>query len=417
MAEGYLPRIVDSEISDGLASGGAVVIRGARAVGKTESARQVARSELRLDSADPRAILAREQPATALDGATPRLLDEWQLVPELWNEVRRAVDDRRRTGQFILSGSATPADDVRRHSGAGRFHQISMRTMSLTESGESTAAVSLLHLLHGGSPGTVESTADFHAVVQRIVTGGWPGWLEIGEAAARSRALSYVADISEHDFPQVAGNRRDPRRLMTHLRAVAALSAQPASYAAIARRVLDGGTTAQSENTIPLWHEFAERLFLIEDQPAWSPKLRSRSTAVQTPKRHLVDPSLAAALLGASTNRLLVEPETLGFLFESQVVHDLRVYAQHRGCRGVFHYRDTKGRDEIDAVVEGDDGAWLAMEVKLGMSAVDDAADNLRRICAKIARPPTAMIVVIPSGVAHVRPDGVHVVPITVLGP
>lgn len=253
-------------------------------------------------------------------------------------------------------------------------------------------------------------------MVRRIVTGGWPGWRGVGAAAARSRALSYLDDIAQHDFPEVAGRRRDPRRLTAHLRAVSALTAQPAAYAAIARRIADDGAAAPGENTTPQMHEFAERLFLIEDQPAWSPKLRSQSTAIQTPKRHLVDPSLAAALLGAGSARLLLEPETLGFLFESQVVHDLRVYAQHAGARGVSHYRDTKGRDEIDAVVEGENGDWLAAEVKLGRSAVDGAAANLRRICAKMARPPAAMIIVIPTGIAHRRSDGVCVVPLTVLG-
>lgn len=413
----YLPRIVDSEIADGLASSGALVVRGARAVGKTESARRVARSELRLDSGDPRAMLARQQPKSALDGATPRLLDEWQLVPELWNEVRRAVDDRRLPGQFILSGSATPQEDARRHSGAGRFQQLMMRTMSFAESGESSGAVSLGRLLRGECAETAQSDADFRAVIRRLVVGGWPGWLGADEATARNRTQSYVEDISHHEFPQVAGSRRDPRRLTTHLRAVSALSAQPAGYAAIARRMQEEGNVSPSEATVPTLHELAERLFLVEDQPAWSPKLRSRSTAAQTPKRHLVDPSLAATLLGAGVSRLLIEPETLGFLFESQVIHDLRIYAQHANARGVFHYRDSKGRDEIDAVVEGEDGGWLAVEVKLGLPAVDAAAANLRRVCAKIVRPPVAMIVVIPTGVAHLRDDGVHVVPLTVLGP
>lgn len=412
----YIPRVVDADIEQALASAGAVVLKGTRAVGKTESARRVVASELRLDSADPLAMLAREQPQAALPGKPPRLLDEWQLVPMLWNEVRHAVDDRRESGQFILSGSAMPEDDQIRHSGAGRFSEIMMRTMSFAETGHSTSGVSLGKLLAGGELEVTSSETSFESVVQRIVTGGWPGWFTLDESAAFARATAYVEGIALHDFAQVAGQRRNPRRFIDYLRAVAALSAQPATYAALTRRVQQSSNVSLGSATLPQLHELAERMFLVEDQPAWSPKLRSRSTAVQTPKRHLADPSLAAALLGARTARLLLEPETLGFIFESQVVHDLRVYGQANGARGVFHFRDTKGRDEIDVVVEGSDGSWLAIEVKLGAGAVDAAAENLLRITPKFERPPVACVVVTPSGVAHRRSDGVLVVPLTVLG-
>lgn len=413
----YLPRVVDAEIREGIETAGALVLRGARAVGKTESARQVAASELRLDSADPRAALAREQPQSALNGEVPRLLDEWQLVPTLWNEVRHAVDDRRRNGQFVLSGSAVPEEDARRHSGAGRFRQVAMRTMTLFETGESTGKVSLSALLSGDLPDVEESEAGFEDIVQRIVTGGWPGWFRASEPAARGRATDYLDDIAEHDFVQIAGARRDPRRLSAYLRSLAALIAQPAPAATVTRRMREESNTPVGESAAPQLHALAERLFLVEDQPAWSPKLRSRTAAVQTPKRHLADPSLAAALLTAGTDRLLTEPETLGFLFESQVVHDLRVYAQAARVRGVFHYRDVKGRDEIDAVVEAADGSWIAVEVKLGLGAIEGAASNLTRVAAKISRAPVARVMVVPSGIAHRRSDGVLVVPLSVLGP
>lgn len=412
----YLNRTVDAELRTALETTGAIVVQGARAVGKTETARQFARSELRLDSADARAVLAREQPITALEGNTPRLLDEWQLVPALWNEVRRAVDDRRSPGQFILSGSAVPDDDAIRHSGAGRFQRLMMRTLSLQESGESTAEVSLAQLLAGRDPALAESDVDFAQLVSRLVVGGWPGWLGASEASAGARARAYLDDLAEHDFVHVAGTRRDPRRFLSYARGLAGLIAQPASYAAIARRS-EQASAELAPAAISELHDLAARVFLIEDQPAWSPKLRSRQALVQTPKRHLVDVSLAAALLGATSDRLLAEPETLGFLFESQVVHDLRVYAQAIGARGVFHLRDTKGRDEIDAVVEGADGSWLGVEAKLGLGSVDTAAATLRRVAAKVERPPAGLVVVIPVGVAHRRADGVCVVPLTVLGP
>ena len=223
--------------------------------------------------------------------------------------------------------------------------------MTFAETGESHGEISLKGLLAGEVPQITESSIDFETTVRRIVTGGWPGWVEAAESTARSRLLGYIEDISDHDFVQVAGTRRDPRRFTAYLRAIAALVAQPAAYAPISRRIDEATTTSVTPSTVPLLHELAERLFLVEDQPAWAPKLRSRTTVLQTPKRHLADPSLAAALLGAGADRLLLEPETLGRLFEAQVVHDLRVYAQAANARGVFHYRDSKGRDEIDAVV------------------------------------------------------------------
>lgn len=413
----YIPRIVDAELQEALANSGALVLRGPRAVGKTESARRYAASELRLDGSDPLAVIARQQPALALEGAVPRLLDEWQLAPALWNEVRHEVDRRRIPGQFILSGSAMPTDSELMHSGAGRFRQVRMRTMTLVETGESTGKVSLKGILAGDEDVVTASSTGLGEVVRRIVTGGWPGWIGSSETIAKDRAMSYIDDISTHDFVQVAGTRRDPRRFTAYLSAIAALTAQPSPLQAAGRRIRDELNVSVGEKMLPELHDLAERLFLIEDQPAWSPQLRSRSTAMQTPKRHLADPSLAAALLGAGSERLLLEPETLGFLFESQVVHDLRVYAQSIGARGIFHYRDTKGRDEIDAIVEVEDGSWLACEVKLGLSAVDAAAENLLRVTQKMKRPPVARLVIVPHGVAHRRADGVHVVPLTTLGP
>ena len=417
LMEHYAPRVVDTELETAVATAGAVVVRGARAIGKTESARRLAASELRLDAGDARAVLAREQPSTALDGETPRLLDKWQLAPGLWNEVRRAVDARRQPGQFILTGSAKLDEDPLRHSGAGRFRQVQMRTMSFAETGHSTGSVSLDSLFDDEPVPVAESEISLADVVARIVVGGWPGWFDRGEGTARALVQSYAEDVSEYDFPFVGGRRRDPRRFMAFLRATAGLSAQPATFAAITRRMQEQADAPVGSAAVPELHDFASRLYLVEDQPAWSPGLRSRHALLQTPTRHLVDPSLAAALMGAGSERLLVEPETLGYLFESQVVHDLRVYAQAGAARGVFHYRDSKGRDEMDAVVEKDDGRWLAVEVKVGQGSVEAAAQNLLRVTAKVKRPPSATVVIVPVGVAHRRSDGVIVVPLTVLGP
>jgi predicted AAA+ superfamily ATPase len=288
--------------------------------------------------------------------------------------------------------------------------------MTLAESGHSTGAVTLADLL-AGTMGLQESSVSFEQVASRLVTGGWPGWIRDSERAARMRIEAYLNDITEVEFPQVAGKRRDPRRFLAFLRAFAAVTAHPASFATITRRMNEDAPPVFGPVAASELFDMAERLFLVEDLPAWSPKLRSRTTALQTPKRHLTDPSLAAWLLRANSGRLISEPETTGFLFESQVVHDLRVYAQALGWRGVFHFRDAKGRDEIDLVLEADDGNWIGVEVKLGTNAVDAAAESLLRVSSHIARPPAALAVVTPTGVAHRRDDGVLVAPLTVLGP
>lgn len=290
-----------------------------------------------------------------------------------------------------------------------------MRTMSCAESGHSSGEVSLAGLF-AGDVALAEAPLSLEAVVSRIVVGGWPGWFDRDEDAAMAAVRAYLADIAHHDFTLVAGPRRDPRRMMAYLNAVAALVAQPASMAALSRRMSEASTVDIGPLAAPTAHDLATRLFLVEDQPAWSPRLRSRTAAAATPTVHLTDPSLAAALLGCGSERLLAEPATLGFLVESQVVHDLRVYADAMGARGVYHYRDTKGRDEIDAVVEAQDGSWIGVEVKLGPSRVDEAAVNLLRVAAKIERAPRALVVVTPTGVAHRRKDGVLVVPLTTLG-
>lgn len=412
----YVPRIVDDELQRALKSAGAVLIQGARAIGKTETAKQQAASILRLDTADPRAVLARQDPSLALDGDTPRLLDEYQAAPGLWNAVRHEVDGRGLPGQFILTGSAVPTLDGIQHSGAGRVRRILMRTMTLQETGHSTGRVSLSKLLLGEEPGVEESEISLPELLERLVIGGWPGQLTLPLSEARATHLSYVSDLATHDFIEIGGARRDPRRMEAFLRAVAGLVSQNATFAGITRRMRETETLTFGDKAVSELFDLAAQMFVVEDQEAWSPRLTSASAPSQTPVRHLADVSLACALLGAGVDRLLAEPATLGYIFESAVVHDLRVYADAAQARGVYHYRDTKGRDEIDAIVEGIDGQWLGIEVKLGQSACDEAAANLLRVAAKVARPPQALAVIIPTGIAHRRSDGVYVIPLSTLG-
>ena len=294
----YLPRTVDDELARALRTSGAVVIKGPRACGKTETARRAAASEIGLDQDTAAVALSAADPRLLLDGATPRLLDEWQAVPGVWNAVRHAVDDRGARGQFILTGSATPEEDARRHSGAGRMRNLTMRTMTLSECGAPAAPASLGALLDGAlepSSGTAATVADY---VSWMVRGGWPGRLDLEADDAAEAVASYVDEMSEHDYPLVGGPRRDPRRFRAFLAAYAGLVAQPASLAAVRRRMGEITGRRPADSLVSELHDFAARLFLVEDQPAWAARLRSRTPLIQTPKRHLADPSPGARAPG-----------------------------------------------------------------------------------------------------------------------
>lgn len=414
----YSPRYVDAELAAGLAGSGAVAIRGPRACGKTATARQAANSEIRLDMETPETTLAAVDPSLALAGATPRLIDEWQVQPAIWNAVRHAVDDRQQKGQFILTGSATPADDARRHPGAGRIRSLVMRTMTIGERfPDASTAASIKQLIDGSLSPSAGTTATVGDYADWILSGGWPGFQDLDPADAHDAVISYLTEMSEHDYVALGGRRRDPRRFFSFLAAYAGVVAQPATESAIRRRIGETSGAEPAPATVTDLHDYATRLHLVEDQPAWSTALRSRTALIQIPKRQLADPSLAAALLGASSRRLLVDLETLGILFEAQAVHDLRVVAQANRARGVFHLRDQKGREEIDAVIELSDGGWVGIEVKLSHTQVDEAAAHLVQVSSKVANAPVALIVVIPTGPVVQRPDGVWVMPLASLRP
>lgn len=413
----YIDRIVDEEVRRGLRSAGALVIKGPRACGKTSTALQFANSAIRLDRQNEETAAARMQPSLGLKGERPRLIDEWQAVPAMWNEVRHAVDDSAEKGQFILTGSATPNEDAQRHSGAGRIRGVIMRTLSLAERNVDADPVSLAAIIDGTQEPTGGTAVNVQDYADLIVAGGFPEFFSLNPLDAQESMESYLFEMSEHDYPELGGPRRDPRRFHSFLRGYAGLIAQPATAAAIRRRIgeLSGTAMTPAPDTVSILHDFASRLFLVEDQRAWSPSLRSKTELVQMPKRHLADPALAAALLGVGPDGLLRDLETFGMFFESQLVHDLQVYAQHARARGVFHLRDMKGRDEIDAVVELRDGRWAGFEAKLSHQQVDDAAAHLVKVAKKIDREPSALIVVIPTGPAFQRPDGVWVVPLAAL--
>lgn len=413
----YLPRVVDGELTEKLASSGAVLIEGPRACGKTATALQVAASTVRLDT-DPAARLAAEiDPALVLNQGAPQLIDEWQVVPGIWNNVRQVVDERQLPGQFILTGSAVPADDINRHSGAGRFGVLRMRPMSLFESGHSTGQVSLDALLAGFPPASSDPGLTVTDLAERITIGGWPAQQGASVRAAMSAARDYLEQVRQVDLGRLDGPKRDPRKVEAVLRSLARNTATEVANSVLAADA--GGSEGLHRGTVSDYLDALERVMVIEDQPAWAPRIRSRARLRRAPKRHFTDPSLAAAALGAGPERLLADLNAMGFLFESLVVRDLRVLSQPLGGE-VLHYRDGDGH-EVDAIVQLVDGRWAGLEVKLGVSQSDLAAASLIKFASlvdtDVCGPPAALIVITGTGYAYRRPDGVSVVPIGALGP
>ncbi len=421
----YWPRIADESLRRILRRSGAVVIEGPRACGKTATALQVAASQVLLDRDAQARAAAAVDPGLILAGETPRLIDEWQLVPAVWNHVRRAVDDRPGRGHFILTGSAVPPDDSTRHSGAGRVTRLRLRPMSLMELRRSSGNVSLASLLAGGPASGGAALLDTRELAELICVGGWPGHLGSpageapltpGDAIARNRA--YLDEVRHTDVRRVDGVARDPVRLGRLLESLAHNVATSARLSTLARDTA-GAEGAVNERTVSAYHQALTRLMVVEDQPPWTPDLRSCSRLRMAPKRHFADPSLAVAALKASPEHLLRDFEWFGLLFESLVVRDLRAYAQASEA-GVFHYRDNTGL-EVDAIVDAGPGRWAAFEIKLGASRIDDAARTLLRFAERVdprhVGEPAALGVIVGSGYAYTRPDGVSVIPVAALGP
>jgi predicted AAA+ superfamily ATPase len=412
----YHRRFTDIALSERLQSSGAVLIEGAKGCGKTETATQMAKSVVRFDADEQVRIKMEIDPKILLTGAAPCLLDEWQEYPQIWNYVRREVDERKKKGQFILTGSATPDDKARRHSGAGRFSVIRMRPMSFYEKNWSTGEVSLAALMRGEPPASEPAPFELGELAEKITLGGWPGL--IGESArAGLRFVSdYVSLIAEADLSRVSDKRRDPYKAARLIQSLARNISAEASIAALSKdaggseRGLDGETTAEYLAAL-------ERLMAVDNLPAWNTHIRSADTLRKSSKRHFTDPSLAVGALGLSVDKLTADLNYFGLLFESLVIRDMRIYAEMGGGK-VFHYRDSRGV-EVDAIVEYADGTWGAFEIKLGIGAVDAAAQNLLRFARKIdtekAKAPAALTAITGNGFAYRRPDGINVVPLSVL--
>lgn len=414
----YRPRVVDAELTEQLATNGAVVIEGPKACGKTETARRQARSEVLLDVSQSDRQAAEIDPMLVLEpGDRPRLIDEWQVVGSVWNHVRRYVDASTEPGQFILTGSATPSDDLTRHTGAMRFGRVQMRPMSLFEASVSSGEISLTALMAGEPTRVADPGLAIHDLIEEVIRGGWPGNRHLDLPAGRRRVRDYLGRIQRTDIGQVDNKRRDPQRVAAVLQSVARNLATQAAFTKIAAEATEPGMAIIAE-TVSEYLDALTRLFIVEDLPAWNTHLRSKRRLRTTPTRHFVDPSLAVAALGAGTATLLEDLNYFGYLFESLVVRDLRVYAQAISGE-VFHYRDEKDL-EVDAIVDTQE-AWGAFEVKLGVNQVDVAARNLlafaERVDTSKRGEPAVLAVIVGGGYGYVREDGVHVIPIGTLGP
>lgn len=369
----YLPRLLDVQLADALKTAGAVVLEGPRACGKTMTAVHAGASFIALD--DPTtAALADISPQSVLIGERPRVLDEWQLNPDLWNLVRRAVDSSSEPAQFILTGSSVPEDDVTRHTGAGRFLKLRQRTMTLGERGLSTNEVSLSELFEGGGVSADTTTASIADAIEWVSSTGFPALSELEPRRANQMLRAYVDEISTTDLARVATVSHSPVVIERLLTSLARSVATEVTYRTLAAD-LEQVAASIAPETVSNYVGHLQRLFVVEAQQAWTPKLRSRARLRTAAKLHLAEPALAVSLLNATPKDLMGDPETLGFLFESLVFHDLSVLAGTLDAK-VYHYRDSNGH-EIDMVIVLPDGRWGAVEVRLGAKQIPKGAKSL----------------------------------------
>ena len=415
---GYLPRVTDQQMVDSLRSSPAVAVEGPRACGKTWTGRRFSNSVVRFDELPSTQIRLEANPAAFLVGDTPRLLDEWHLAGGVWNAMRHACDDRALNGQFILAGSIRPTYAITDHSGAGRVARLRMRPMSLFESGDSNGHISLSRLLSGGPCRADPPEADLSRVAELVCRGGFPRFIAMDPADASDRMGDYLRDIAMLD---VRGGEafHDPLKMLALISSLA----RNEGTAASARTLIadtSGAGGPSDRDTVRRYLARLTEAFVVEPLPAWSTHLRSSATLRSTPKRYFADPSLAAAALRASPAGLRADLPTLGLLFESLAVRDLRVYAQAARAE-VRYYLDSKNL-EADAIITRGPGDWAAVEVKLGgADAIASAIASLRRIRSKVdtqqAGEPSRLIVLTAVGRAFETVDDIAVVPITLLGP
>lgn len=418
----YRPRLVDKKIEEYLKVFGAICVEGPKWCGKTWTSAYHSESQIMIGSPEnnfQNRKLAELSPSLVLEGKTPRLIDEWQEVPPLWDAVRYEVDKRAEKGQFLMTGSATPNHKGIMHSGAGRIAKLRMRPMSLYESGDSSGVVSLGDILNGTVKASMTGEVSLIQLLELIVRGGWPGNLDVSAERAGLLPAEYLKAVIDDDVFRIDGVKRDTKKIGLLLKSLARNEGTTATNKKLKNDIKEIDDEDINIDTVAEYLDIFKRLFLIENQPPFSARIRSSVRVKQAEKRHFVDPSLACAVLGITTERLLGDLETAGFLFEALCERDLRIYAE--ACDAtLYHYQDYAGK-EIDAVVEFRNGDWIAFEIKLGANQIDAAADNLIAIRDSIAEergstPPRSLCVICGmSNAVYQRPDGVYVVPITAL--
>lgn len=419
----YRRRIADQILQRKLQGKGAVLIEGPKWCGKTTTAEQMAKSFLYMN--DPKTMLqnlsmAEIDPARLLQGETPRLVDEWQLAPKLWDAVRFEVDHRHDLGQFILTGSAVPPEtDEIKHSGTGRVSWLTMRTMSLYESGESTGEVSLQELFAAPEKISGTSSADIERLAFFICRGGWPQAIDMESELALDQAIDYYDGVVHSDINRADNINKNPERVKRLMRSFARMQGTQTPNSVIGEdiRVNDDGSI--NEETVGRYIGALKKIFVVEDMPAWNPNLRSKTAIRTSDTRYYTDPSIAAAALGLGPDDLLADLNTFGLLYETLAVRDLRVYAGSLGGQ-VYHYRDKDGL-ECDAVVHLRNGAYGLIEIKLGGDKlIEEGVKTLQALAEKIdtgkMKAPSFLMVLTGVGdYAYRRQDGVYIVPIATL--
>ncbi|MCM1262201.1 MAG: DUF4143 domain-containing protein [Butyrivibrio sp.] len=423
MPNGYKDRLIEKHFDEYMQTFGAVCIEGPKYCGKTWTARS--RAESAAFIGDPAnnfqtRTMAQISPDLVLEGDNPRLIDEWQEVPPLWDAVRFEVDKDNKKGKYILTGSATPNHKGIMHSGTARIGKVRMATMSLFETGNSTGGVSLKRLFEGQMAVQATGEVSIKQLIYYVVRGGWPGNLETPQETCSKLAVEYLKAVVDDDMYKVDGIKRDSRKVWSLIRSLGRNESTLVSNSTLRKDMGAIDEITIDPDTVSDYLDILNRLFLLDDQPAYSTHLRSSRRLLKSAKRHFIDPSLAAAALSATPEMLYNDLNTFGFLFESLCEHDLKIYAEYNDAK-LYHFRDEKG-NEADAVIEFPDGNWGAFEIKLGVNQIDAAAAELlelKRIMEKEGdNPPKVLCVVCGmTNMAYKREDGVFVVPITAMKP
>ncbi len=420
----YLPRIADKLLEERLDAKGAVLIEGPKWCGKTTTAKQKAKSFISMDRPDMTRQyqqMAELSPNTLLKGETPRLIDEWQISPNLWNAVRYEVDNRDEFGQFILTGSAVPNEfDDSMHTGIGRISKLLMRPMSLFESKDSSGEISIKDLFKGENISAINETS-LEKIAFFICRGGWPKAIGLDEKPALFQAIDYFDAIVSTDISRVDSIKRDKEKTKRLLKSYARHVGTQSSLETIRQDMLANQSDTFDQGTLYSYLDALRKIFVIEDSAAWNPNLRSKTSIRTTETRYFSDPSIATASLGMGPNDLLNDLNTMGFLFENLCVRDLRIYTDYLDGT-VYHYRDKYGL-ECDAVIHLRNGDYGLIEIKLGGDKlIEEGAKTLKDLASKIdtknmSKPSFMMVLCAKAPFAYKRNDDVYVIPITALRP